>query len=231
MFDWFVALIGILFINLILSGDNLVIIALACRRLPDGQRKKAMFWGSVGMVVIRILLTFVAASILDIPYLQILGGLFLLWVAVDLLSKPQNSVTGKEGAGLSEAIRIIIIADLVISLDNVLTIAGIAQTIPNSKYSLITVGLAISISMVAIGAQLFMKLVDRYIIFLYFGAGMLGYAGAAMIVTYKALNSWIAPYATAIEVFLTIVVVLVGHWRKKRRLSYQDSVNKQSSKD
>jgi predicted tellurium resistance membrane protein TerC len=74
MFDWFVGLVSILFINLMLSGDNLVIIALACRMLPDGQRKKAMFWGSVGMVVLRILLTFVVASILDIPYLQFLGG-------------------------------------------------------------------------------------------------------------------------------------------------------------
>ena len=85
--------------------------------------------------------------------------------------------------------------------------------------------------MVAIGAQLFMKLVDRYIILVYVGAGVLGYAGAEMMVGYKVLNSWIGPYATAIEVFLTIAVVFVGHWRKKSRLSYKDSVNKQANID
>lgn len=210
-----------------LSGDNLVIIALACRMLPDGQRKKTY------VLELHWYGHYTDSS--DFCYRLYFGnsiptgsrGLFLLWVAVDLLSKPQNSVTGKEGAGLLDTIRIIIIADLVISLNNVLTIAGIAQTIPNSKYSLITVGLAISISMVAIGAQLFMKLVDRYIILVYVGASMLGYAGAQMIVGYKALNFWILPYATAIEIFFTISVVFVGHWRKKRTLSYQDSVNKQ----
>jgi YjbE family integral membrane protein len=224
IFNWFVALGSILFANLMLSGDNLVIIALASRGLPHDQRRKATFGGCVGIIVMRVLLTFIAASILDIPYLQLGGGLLLLWIAVDLLSKTDNAVTCQEGASLLQAIRTIIIADLVISVDNVLTIAGIAQTVSDGKYSLIIAGLGTSIPMVAISSQFFINLVDRFIILVYAGAGVIGYAGAELMAQDKSINSMIAPYATGIEILLTIAVIVVGHWRRRQKLSYKDEM-------
>lgn len=214
--EWFVALGSILFVNLILSGDNAVIIAMASKSLPASQRTKAVMWGSVGAVVLRILLTFLAASMLDIPYLQFIGGLALLWIAIGLLGKGHDDVSCQEASNFVEAIKVILFADLIMSLDNVLALAAVAQTVPESKYSLIIVGLATSIPLVVFGAQMLMKLMDRYPIIVYIGAGILGYAAAEMVVGDKAVGPMVGQFKLYIEIALTLAVVVIGHWKKKQ---------------
>jgi YjbE family integral membrane protein len=214
--EWFVALGSILLINLILSGDNAVIIALASKNLPLEQRKQAILWGSAGAVVLRIILTFVAAYLLDIPYLQFLGGLALLWIAVSLISKEESDATCKEAACLQEAIKVILFADLIMSLDNVLALAAISQTVPSGKYALITIGLATSIPLVVFGAQMLMKLMDRFPVIIYIGAGVLGYAAAEMIISDKAVGAWLAGYELLLEVGLTLLVIAIGYWKRNR---------------
>ena len=222
--EWIVALGSILLVNLILSGDNAVVIALASKNLPLDQRKKAIFWGSAGAVVLRVILTFVAAALLDIPYLQFFGGLALLWIGVKLLADAGEEASCEEASCLTEAIKVILIADLVMSLDNVLALAAIAQTVPGSKYLLIIIGLATSIPLVVFGAQLLMKLMDRFPVVMYLGAGILGYAAAEMIAGDRAIGKYVEGYTLAMEIGLAVGVMALGYWLKSRNeLKHQAS--------
>lgn len=215
--EWFVALGSILFINLILSGDNAVLIALASKNLSPDQRKTAILWGSAGAVVLRIVLTFVAAYLLDIPYLQFAGGLALLWIAVGLLNQSAEEGGHGEATSFKDAIKIILFADLVMSLDNVLALAAISQTVPTGKYTLITIGLATSIPLVVFGAQMLMRLMDKFPVIVYIGAGILGYAAAEMIVSDRAVGAYVRGYEGLIEIVLTVGVIAVGYWLKSRK--------------
>ncbi|MCX7781275.1 MAG: TerC family protein [Negativicutes bacterium] len=221
--EWFVALGSILLVNLILSGDNAVIIALASKNLSPAQRKQAIIWGSAGAVVLRIILTFVAAYLLDIPYLQFFGGVALLWIAVSLISD-KSEVECQEAACLSDAIKVILFADLVMSLDNVLALAAIAQTVPSGKYALIIIGLATSIPLVVFGAQLLMKLMDRFPVIIYIGAGVLGYAAAEMILGDRAVGPWLSGYAAFVEIGLVVLVIAVGYFARLRASRAKDPV-------
>jgi len=214
--EWIMALGSILLINLVLSGDNAVIIALASKNLPAAQRKQAIIWGSLGAVVLRIILTFVAAFLLDIPYLQFVGGLALLYIAINLLKQDSKEGEYGEATSFSEAIKIILFADLIMSLDNVLALAAISQTVPAGKYGLITVGLATSIPIVVFGAQLLMKMMDRFPAIIYIGAGVLGYAAAEMIVSDKAVGLYVHEYALLLKIALTLAVVITGYVMKSR---------------
>lgn len=215
--EWVAAMGSILLVNLILSGDNAVIIALASKRLPEEQRKRAIFWGSAGAVVLRIVLTFAAAFLLEVPYLQFIGGLALIYIAINLLGSDKGRENGREAHSLSEAIKLILFADLVMSLDNVLALAAIAQTVPGSKYSLIIIGLLISIPLVVFGAQMLMKLMDKFPIIVYAGAGILGYAAAEMIAGDKAFAATLHSYENYLVVCLVALVIAVGHYRKTRQ--------------
>ncbi|MCX7780320.1 MAG: TerC family protein [Negativicutes bacterium] len=217
--EWMVALGSILLVNLLLSGDNAVVIALASKNLPHDQRKKAIFWGSFGAVGLRIVLTFVAAALLDIPFLQAAGGLALLWIGISLISDAGGEVECKEASCLKEAIKVILFADLIMSLDNVLALAAIAQTVPGSKYLLISVGLATSIPLVVFGAQLLMSLMDRFPVVMYLGAGILGYAAAEMMVGDKIVGKYLEPYALIVEIGLSVAVVAIGYWLKTRNVA------------
>lgn len=210
------ALGSITFINLILSGDNAVIIALASRNLPPEQRKKAVLWGSAGAVILRIVLTMIAALLLQIPYVQFAGGLALLWIAVSLLGDDkQHDVACKEAASFSEAIKVILFADLIMSLDNVLAIAGVA----NGNMLLLIAGLAMSVPLVIFGSQMLMSLMDRYPIIIYIGAAILGWTAAKMMVADAAMGPILEPYALLLELALTASVVGIGHWLKVRAQS------------
>ncbi len=211
--ELFAALGSIIFINLILSGDNAVVIALASRNLPPDQRRKAVFWGSLGAVVLRIVLTVVAAFLLQIPYLQFAGGLALLYIAVKLIADDKGEVKCKEAACLSEAIKIILVADVIMSLDNVLAIAGVA----GGNWALLTFGLALSIPLVIFGSQLILKLMDRFPVIVYIGAAILGWTAAKMIVADAAIGAMLSSFALLIEIALTAGVVAVGYWLKNRR--------------
>ena len=206
------ALGSITFINLILSGDNAVIIALASRNLPPKQRKQAVLWGSAGAVVLRILLTMVAAMLLQIPYVQFVGGLALLWIAVHLLSDDKGDMDLKEASNLMEAVKVILFADLVMSLDNVLAIAGIAQ----GNMMLLIIGLAMSVPLVVFGSQMLMSLMDRFPIIIYVGAAILGWTAAKMMIADAALGPYLTPYSLVIEISLTLLVLGVGYWLKCR---------------
>ena len=214
--DFWLGLIKIIWINIILSGDNAVVIALAARALPPEQQKKAIFFGSGAAVVLRILLTIVAAKLLALSYLQIIGGLLLLWIGVQLLGdEDEGEGHGKEGGGLMSAVRTILIADVVMSLDNVIAVAAAAK----GSTTLLILGLAISIPLVIFGSTLMIKLMERFPIIVTLGAALIGWVGGETIVSDVALREvleahpWLHYAAAAAGAAL---VVLLGRWLNKR---------------
>ena len=202
-------LLEILLINIVLSGDNAVVIALACRNLPDEHRNKAVVFGTLGAVVLRVGLTFVAVYLLTIPFLNFIGGLLLLWIAISLL-KGEDDGDIKANSTLAGAIKTIIIADLVMSLDNVVAVAGAA----NGNILLIILGLVISIPLIIWGSQLLMKIMEKFPIIIIAGAALLGYTAGEMIFKDKAVGhvlEGLNPHLhTIIPIWLAILVVVVG---------------------
>jgi YjbE family integral membrane protein len=192
--EFWIGLLKIVWINIILSGDNAVVIALAARSLPLAQQKKAVFWGSGAAVILRIALTVVAAKLLELSFLQILGGLLLLWIGVQLLSEEEDGDGhSKETGSLMVAVRTILIADLVMSLDNVIAVAAAAK----GNMVLLILGLAISIPLVIFGSTLMIKLMERFPIIVTLGAALIGWVGGETIVSdvalkdFSALNPWL----------------------------------------
>lgn len=183
--EFWIGLLKIIWINIILSGDNAVVIALAARSLPPHQQTKAVFFGSGAAVVLRILLTIVAARLLALPYLQILGGLLLLWIGVQLLGdEDEGEGEAKEYGTLMAAVRTILIADLVMSLDNVIAVAAAAK----GSMVLLVLGLAISIPLVIFGSTLMIKLMERFPVIVVLGAGLIGWVGGETIVSDNVLK-------------------------------------------
>jgi YjbE family integral membrane protein len=189
--DFWIGLLKIVWINIILSGDNAVVIALAARSLPPGQQNKAVFWGSGAAVVLRIALTVVAAKLLALSFLQIAGGLLLLWIGVQLLSEDDEGEGHmKESGSLMAAVRTILIADLVMSLDNVIAVAAAAK----GDITLLILGLAISIPLVIFGSTLMIKLMTRFPIIVTLGAALIGWVGGETIVSDIALKDTLAGF-------------------------------------
>jgi YjbE family integral membrane protein len=181
------SLMLIIWINIILSGDNAVVIALASRSLPPDQQKKAVRWGAGGAVVLRILLTAVAFKMLHWPYLKIIGGLLLLWIAIGLLVPNEGEEHVDSPGSLMKAVKAVLIADLVMSLDNVLAVAGVAK----DSVLLLVIGLAVSIPLVVFGATVLMKLMKRFPVIITAGAGVLGWVAGEMLVTDPSSKVWI----------------------------------------
>jgi YjbE family integral membrane protein len=184
--DFWIGLLKIIWINIILSGDNAVVIALAARSLPQAQQKKAVLFGSGAAVVLRIVLTVVAAQLLALPYLQVVGGALLLWIGIQLLGD-QHEGEGevKEYGSLMAAVRTILIADLVMSLDNVIAVAAAAK----GSTTLLILGLAISIPLVIFGSTLMIRLMERFPIVVTFGAALIGWVGGETIISDNVLLS------------------------------------------
>lgn len=176
-------LINICIINLILSGDNAVVIALASRNLAGKQRKLAIFWGSAGAIILRIVLTVVAVFLLRIPYLQSIGGLLLVWIGIKLLTDEEDEDDLEASSNMMTAIKTIIIADLIMSLDNVLAVAAASK----GNYILLIVGLAISIPIIIVGSQLLVWLMNKFPPFVYIGAGLIAWTAGEMINTDKKI--------------------------------------------
>ena len=205
--DFWLGLLMIIWINIILSGDNAVVIALAARGLPPEQQKKAIFWGSGAAVVLRVVLTVVAAKLLELPYLQIIGGVLLLWIGAQLLGgEDEDEGESQEGGGLMAAVRTILIADLVMSLDNVIAVAAAAK----GNDVLLIIGLAISIPLVIFGSTLMIKLMERYPVIVLLGAALIGWVGGETIAHDAALhefaeaNSWFGLACAAAGALLVI---------------------------
>ena len=215
--DFWIGLIKIIWINIILSGDNAVVIALAARALPLEQQKKAIMFGSGAAVVLRIGLTVVAAKLLELSYLQIIGGILLLWIGTQLLhGEEEDDGEGGEKAGLWVAIRTILIADLVMSLDNVIAVAAAAK----GSMTLLVLGLAISIPLVIFGSKLMIKLMDRFPVIIILGAGLIGWVGGETIVSDVALksfvdaNSWLHLVGPALGAALVLIIGKLGNKAK-----------------
>ncbi len=189
--NFWIGLMKIIWINIILSGDNAVVIALAARSLPPHQQRKAILFGSGAAVVLRIVLTIVAAKLLQLSFLQVVGGMLLLWIGIQLLSEEEEGEgEAKEGGGLMAAVRTILIADLVMSLDNVIAVAAAAK----GNDVLLLLGLAISIPLVIFGSTLMIRLMERFPIIITLGAGLIGWVGGETIVSDVALKDVAAAY-------------------------------------
>jgi YjbE family integral membrane protein len=223
----------IIVIDLLLSGDNAVVIALACRNLPEAQRKQGIMYGVGGAIVLRIVLTFFAVSLLSLPYLKLVGALLLIWIGIKLLLPEDEHDEGNIVANtqLWGAVKTIIIADFVMSLDNVLGVAAAAH----GNVLLLVFGLLVSIPLIAWSSQLVLKLIDRFPYIIYGGGALLGYVAGEMLVgeaLFKPLLEaqhalhWLIPAACA------LLVLVVGKWlaaRKTATLAVVDLVDEQVS--
>ncbi|ERI08809.1 TerC family protein [Aneurinibacillus aneurinilyticus] len=214
--EFFSALLAILVIDLVLAGDNAIVIGLAARRLPKEQQKKVIIWGTVGAIFIRILATLVVVWLLNIPGLLLLGGLLLIWIAYKLLVKEKNHDDIKAEKSLWNAVRTIIIADAAMGLDNVLAVAGAAH----GSFLLVVLGLLISVPVVVWGSTLIISWIERFPSLIYIGAGVLVWTAAKMIVD----EPFIADYFDVNPVLkwsFTIVliagVLLAGRQKKQRK--------------
>ncbi|MEQ1776758.1 MAG: TerC family protein [Burkholderiales bacterium] len=181
------ALGQITLINIVLSGDNAVVIALAARSLPAHQQKQAIMWGAGAAVVMRIILTIIAVELLKWPYLKIIGAVLLFWIAIKLLVPEHDDENVESSDNLMKAIKTILIADLVMSLDNVIGVAAAAK----GNTTLLIIGLAISIPLVIFGATLLMKVMERWPIIITIGAGLLGWVAGEMLMTDPFWAAWI----------------------------------------
>jgi YjbE family integral membrane protein len=190
-------LLLVLWINLILSGDNAVVIAMAARRLEGRQRRLAIIWGAAGAVALRLIFAALVAYLLRIPFLQVAGGLLLIWIAWKLVHE-DHAEEGEDkvqaGTSIWEAIRIIILADAVMSLDNVIALVGAARIGGEVNFLLLGIGLATTIPLVIFGAALLTTLLDRFPIFIYAGAGLLVYIAVEMFFGDKAAHEYLKPY-------------------------------------
>ncbi|HYK72899.1 MAG TPA: TerC family protein [Pseudoneobacillus sp.] len=207
--EFLLGLLEIILINIVLSGDNAVVIALACRNLDAKYQKKAVFLGSFGAIALRVALTFVAVYLLQIPFLNFIGGLLLLWIAIKLL-KGEDEENVEASSNLMGAIKTIIFADLIMSLDNVVAVAGAA----NGNMLLILIGLAISIPLIIWGSQLLMAIMGKFPIIVILGAGLLGYTAGEMIMSDKAIGHFFEELSptlhTILPIILAIFVIVVG---------------------
>ena len=217
--DFWIALVQIIGVNIVLSGDNAVVIALAARGLPARQQSRAVAWGSGAAVAMRIVLTIVAVELLRMPWLKLIGAVMLLWIAVKLLVPDEEEGTGATAAtGLGAAIRTILVADLVMSLDNVIAVAAAA----GGSTTLLIIGLAISIPLVIFGATMLLKLMERWPIIITIGAGLLGFVAGEMAWEDKAIAGFTAQFPSSakyvVAVICTIFVVGLGRYLAGRSL-------------
>ena len=214
--DFWIGLVKIIWINIILSGDNAVVIALAARSLPPEQQRKAIMFGSGAAVVLRILLTVVAAKLLELSFLQIVGGCLLLWIGLQLLTSHDEEEGAGKGTGtMMAAIRTILIADLVMSLDNVIAVAAAA----GGNMLLLILGLAISIPLVVFGSTLMIKLMERFPVIVILGAGLIGWVGGETIMNDKLLHGFVAANPALHYLAAAAGAALVmglGLWLQKR---------------
>jgi YjbE family integral membrane protein len=211
------ALFSVVLINIVLSGDNAVVIALASRALPPKQKKQAIFWGSALAVILRIILVVVATFLLKIPYLQFLGGFALVYIGYHLLAGGEEEEDLEASDSLGKAIKTILVADLIMSLDNVLAIAGVAK----GNWVVLGVGLAVSVPLVVFGAQLLSTLMNKWPILVYIGAGLIAYTAAEMMVADAKASHYLEPYALIIKVVVTLGVLGLGYWSHKKTEAIQ----------
>ena len=227
--EFWLAVGQIIMIDILLGGDNAVVIALACRKLPPAQRRLGILWGTAGAIVLRVVLIFFALTLLQVPYLKIVGALLLLWIGVKLLmpegDEEHSNIQGSDR--LWTAVRTVIVADFVMSLDNVIAIAGAAESAGNgNEMVLVVLGLLVSIPIIVWGSQLVIKLMDRFPAVITGGAMLLGWIAGTMIVGDPALAEWMPVnrkggdavwIAYSAGIVGALLVLLVGRSLKARQ--------------
>jgi YjbE family integral membrane protein len=182
--EFWIAVGQIIMIDILLGGDNAVVIALACRKLPPAQRVKGIIWGTVGAIVLRVILIFFALTLLAIPYLKLVGAILLVWIGVKLLAPDDDSHGDIQASDkLWAAVKTVIVADLVMSVDNVIAIAGAAESAGQHQMGLVIFGLLVSIPIIVWGSQLVIKLMDRFPSIIVAGGMLLGWIAGTMLVT------------------------------------------------
>jgi YjbE family integral membrane protein len=223
--EWFGRLLGVLVVNLILSGDNAVVIAMAARTLEGANRKKAIIWGAAGAVLLRLIFAAVITLLLEVPLLQVVGGLLLVWIAWKLIHEGGDGEGDEEkvkaGSSTWQAIRIIIVADAVMSLDNVIALVQAARIGGEVDISLLVIGLATTIPLVIFGAALLTSLLNRFPFLVYLGAGLLIYLAVEMLFADKVTHPYLKHYHSIewiIGLTAAVIFMLVA-WLWARRSS------------
>ena len=217
---------AIILANIVLSGDNAVVIALAARSLPESQQKQAIVWGSIGATVMRIALTIVAMQLLALPLVKIVGGVALLWIGVKLLVDSHDEGRAKPQATLGAAIRTILFADLLMSVENVIAVAGAAASAPApNRVPLLIAGLATSVPLIVAGSTLLMKLMARFPVIITLGAAVLGYLAGQMLATDPLWAAEVEAVWRYADVLLgaavAVAVVAIGLWLRRRQSAKQ----------
>ena len=215
---WVIAVLQIIAIDIVLGGDNAIIIALACRNLPKHQRRAGILWGTAGAIILRVILVFFATSLMEIWGLRSIGGILLIWIGVKLLTEVEtNDLDGKinQSSNLLTAIRTIIIADFVMSLDNALAINAAAK----GNIGLVVFGLLLSVPIIISGSALILRLMERFPIIITAGAGLLGWLGGGLIISDKLFAEFITTSLPAAPTMAAaagaISVVTIGKFLAK----------------
>jgi len=216
---FWIAVLQIIAIDIMLGGDNAVVIALACRKLPPEQRNKGIFWGVIGAIGLRVVMIFFALQLLAVSYLKIVGGLLLFWIGIKLMlpehEDEHDNIDG--GTTLMAAIKTVVVADAVMSLDNVIAVAGASH----GSMVLVTFGILVSIPIVVWGSKLVLTLMDRFPIVITLGAALLGWIAGGMLLSDKATPESFAkgiPYAHYLFASAgAVLVVVVGKWLGSRK--------------
>ena len=218
--QFWIAVFQIIAIDIALGADNAVVIALACRNLPENKRNQGIFWGTAGAIGIRILLVFFALQLLALPYLKIIGGLLLLWIGIKLLLPESAGESGpvvKGGAAtLPGVIKTIIVADTVMSMDNVMGIAGAAK----DNLALVTFGLLFSVPIIVWGSKLVMKWIERFPVIVVIGAGLLGWIAGDLFIGDTVSQEWVVTHAAYLQwlvpIACSLLVIGAGKWLTAR---------------
>lgn len=230
--NW-VAVGQIILIDILLGGDNAIVIALACRNLPAHMRTKGILWGTFGAIAIRVVLIAFAVTLLQVPYLKIIGGILLLWIGIKLLADTDEGHGEIEASDrLFTAIKTIVIADLVMSVDNVIAVASAAEQAGEHQLALVVFGILVSIPIIIWGSTIVLKLMERFPIIITFGAGLLGWLAGGMLVSDVAVAPWIQAnipvldftipgtemHLNVVSVICAIAVVVIGTLLTKKQV-------------
>lgn len=212
-----VAILQIMLIDILLAGDNAIVIGMAARNLPENLRKKAIFWGTFGAIALRLVMAFAFLEALNnIPALRLIGGVLLLWIGYSLLAggEKEHNIAAKDN--LRGAIMTIIVADGVMGIDNVLGVVGAA----NGHMELVAAGMLVTVPIIIWGSTLFIRLIERFPIILYIGGGILGWVGAGMITEDQLVSGILGPYHLLIGIACILLVVggaiTVNRWKSRR---------------
>ncbi|MFD2369808.1 TerC family protein [Brevibacillus sp. GCM10020057] len=224
--EFWSALFAIVVIDLVLAGDNAIVIGMAARNLPAHQQKKAIIWGTVGAVIIRALATLAVVWLLKIPGLLLVGGLILVWISLKLLVQDDSHENVKASGSLGAAIWTIIVADAVMGLDNIIAVAGAAH----GEFWLVIIGLVISVPIMVWGSTLILKIMERFSIVIYIGSAVLAYTAANMFTSEKFFAPFFAAYPWVKWVFIVAVVVgvlLTGRMKSQKQKEKQKRLAEQ----